>query len=80
MGGKKVGQEKVLICSDSLSVLASLRSFHSKARQDILYEVLQVNTRLSHMGCQVKFMWAPAHCRLQGLQVMRWRIGWLKGR
>ncbi len=39
---EKIGQEKVLICSDSLSVLASLRSFHSKARQDILYEVLQV--------------------------------------
>ncbi len=63
---EKIGQEKVLICSDSLSVLASLRSFHSKARQDILYEVLQVNTRLSHMGCQVKFMWVPAHVGITG--------------
>ncbi len=63
---EKVGQEKVLICSDSLSVLASLRSFHSKAQQDILYEVLQVNTRLSHVGCQVKFMWAPAHVGITG--------------
>ncbi len=40
---EKLGQEKVLICSDSLSVLASLRSFHSKPWQNILYEVLQLN-------------------------------------
>ncbi len=63
---EKIGQEKVLICSDSLSVLASLRSFHSKAWQDILYEVLQVNTRISCMGCQVKFMWVPAHVGITG--------------
>ncbi len=58
--------EKVLICSDSLSVLASLRSFHSKAWQFILYEVLQLNTRLSQTGCQVKFMRVPAHVGITG--------------
>ncbi len=63
---EKVGQGKVLICSDSLSALVSLRSFHSKAQQDILYEVLQLNTRISCKGCQVKFMWVPAHVGITG--------------
>ncbi len=63
---EKLGRKRFLICSDSLSVLASLRSFHSKAWQNILYEVLQLNTRLSHLGCQVKFMWVPAHVGIAG--------------
>ncbi len=36
---EKTRQEKVLICSDSSLVLESFRSFHSKSRQDVLYEV-----------------------------------------
>lgn len=65
-----MGQDKVLICSDSSSVLASLRSFHSKSRQDILYEVLQSVTRivkearLNLYGYQV----------MRGSQEMKWRI------
>ncbi len=43
-------------CSDTFISLGKFKVIPSKARQDILYEVLQLNTRLSHMGCQVKFM------------------------
>ena len=54
------------ICSDSSSVLASFRSFQSKSRQDILYEVLQSVTRISNQGGQVKFLWVPAHVGVRG--------------
>ncbi len=46
--------------------LGKFKVIHSKARQDILYEVLQLNTRLSHMRCQVKFLWVPAHVGITG--------------
>lgn len=63
---EKMGQVKALICSDSSSVLGSLRSFISKSRQDILYEVLQLSTNLVSKGSQVKFMWVPAHVGIRG--------------
>ncbi len=59
-------QDKVLICSDSSSVLASLRSFQSSSRQDVLYELLQSVTRIANQGGQVKFMWVPAHVGVRG--------------
>ncbi len=63
---EKTRQEKVLICSDSSSVLESLRSFHSKSRQDVLYEVLQSVTRITNQGGRVQFMWVPAHVGVKG--------------
>ena len=33
---EKTKQDKVMICSDSTSILASIRSFHSNSRQDVL--------------------------------------------
>ena len=65
MGGKNK-QDKVLICSDSTSILASIRSFHSNSRQDVLYEVLQSVTRITNQGGQVKFLWVPAHVGVRG--------------
>ncbi len=53
---EKTGQDKVLICSDSSSVLASIRSFYSKSRQDIPFEVLQSVTRIYNQGRQIKFL------------------------
>ncbi len=41
---------KVVICSDSAAVLVSLISFHSKSRQDILYEILYSVTRITNQG------------------------------
>nr|XP_055031454.1 uncharacterized protein LOC129420520 [Misgurnus anguillicaudatus]XP_055031455.1 uncharacterized protein LOC129420520 [Misgurnus anguillicaudatus]XP_055031456.1 uncharacterized protein LOC129420520 [Misgurnus anguillicaudatus] len=63
---EKKEQVKALICSDSSSVLGSLRSFLSKSRQDILYDVLQLSTNIVGKGSQVKFMWVPAHVGIRG--------------
>ena len=63
---EKAGLDKALVCSDSSSVLASLRSFHSNSRQDILYSVLQSITRIVHQGGQVRFLWVPAHVGVRG--------------
>ncbi len=57
---------KVVICSDSASVLVSLISFHSKSQQDILYEILYSVTRITNQGGQVKFVWVPAHLGVKG--------------
>ena len=56
-------QNKVVICSDSSSVLAS--SIQT-ACQDALYEVLQSVTRIVNQGGQVKFLWVPAHVGVGG--------------
>ena len=65
---EKTKQDKVLICSDSTSTLASIRSFHSNSRQDVLYEVLQSVTRIAKQGGQVKFLWVPAHVGVRGTE------------
>ncbi len=57
---------KVVICSDSAAVLVSLISFHSKSRQDILYEILYSVTRITNQGGQVTFLWVPAHIGVKG--------------
>ena len=57
---------QILICSDFSSVLASLKSFQSNSRQDILYEVHQSVTRLVNRGGQIRFMWVPAHVGTRG--------------
>lgn len=65
-GWGKARQDKVLICSDSSSVLACLRSFHSNSRQDVLYEVLQSVTGIANQKGQVQFLWVPAHAGVRG--------------
>ncbi len=47
-------------------VLVSLISFHSKSRQDILYEILYSVTRITNQGGQVTFVWVPAHIGVKG--------------
>ena len=63
---EKTKQDKVMICSDSTSILASIRSFHSNSRQDVLYEVLQSVIRTANQGGQVKLLWVPAHVGVRG--------------
>lgn len=63
---EKTGQDKVLVCSDSSSVLASIRSFYSKRRQYILFEVLQSVTRIYNQGRQIKCLWVPGHVGIRG--------------
>ena len=57
---------RVVVCSDSASVLASIRSFHSSSRQDILFQVIQSVTRIVQRGGQVRFLWVPAHVGVEG--------------
>ena len=58
--------KKVVICTDSAAVLASMSSFHSSSRQGLLYEVLELVTRLVIKGCKLKFLWVPAHVGIVG--------------
>ena len=57
---------KVVICTDSAAVLASMRSFHSNSRQGLLYEILQLVTRIVSNGCKLHFLWVPAHVGVMG--------------
>ena len=58
--------KKVVICTDSTAVLASMRSFHSSSRQGLLYEILQLVTRIVSNGCKLHFLWVPAHVGVLG--------------
>ena len=60
------GVDRVVICSDSASVLASLRSFKSGSRQGMLYEILISITKCVERGSEIKFMWVPAHLGIEG--------------
>lgn len=59
-------QEKTVICSNSASVLVSITSSHSDSSQDILYEVLQLLTKIHNKGDQITFLWVPAHVGVGG--------------
>ena len=56
----------MVICTDSTAVLASMLSFHSNSRQGLLYEVLQSVTGIVVKGCEIKFLWVPAHVGVKG--------------
>ncbi len=61
---------KVVICSDSAAVLVSLISFHSKSRQDILYEILYSVTRITNQGGQVTFLSAGRYIGLVSIPLV----------
>jgi len=58
------------ICSDSSAVLKSLHSFKSQARQDIIYEILELHSWICQMGITVKFTWVPAHVGVKGSEMV----------
>ena len=58
--------EKIVICTDSASVLARMRSFYSSSHQGLLFEVLQSITRIVQQGRQIHFLWVPAHVGVKG--------------
>ena len=58
--------DKVVVLSDSSSILKSLQSFRSKCREDLMYQVLQLYSQLSQMGVEIQFMWVPAHVGIEG--------------
>lgn len=58
--------DRVVICTDSAAVLASLRSSYSSCRQGLLYNVLQLTTKIVQEGGRVHFLWVPAHVGVTG--------------
>jgi len=58
------------ICSDSSAVLKSLHYFKSQARQDMIYETLELHSRICQMGITVKFTWFPAHVGVKGSEMV----------
>lgn len=64
------GEERVVICSDSMAALMVLEGGGGAgARPDILYEILVVLRRLEQHGCSVGFVWVPAHVGVKGNEV-----------
>ena len=61
-----ITERKIVICTDSTSVLSSMRSFYSSSRQGLLFEVLQTITRIVQQGRKLKFLWVPAHIGIKG--------------
>ncbi len=55
----------VVVCSDSYSVLNSLNSGKSAARQDSMKLYNNLN-RVNQTGVRVEFLWVPAHVGVEG--------------
>lgn len=63
---EQVKLNKVILCSDSSSVLLSIQSFSSRSRQDIVNEIYETLFRLQMLNIIVSFMWVPAHRGIKG--------------
>uniref|UniRef100_A0A3Q2ZQ74 Reverse transcriptase domain-containing protein n=1 Tax=Kryptolebias marmoratus TaxID=37003 RepID=A0A3Q2ZQ74_KRYMA len=57
---------KTIICSDSSSVLLSLKNNQTDSRTDILMEIMHTVFRIQKMGLVVVFVWVPAHIGVLG--------------
>ena len=62
---KKPPLREVIICSDSAAALEALRRGKSKARPDIIIDILSVFFRI---GCRsnITFFWVPGHAGIGG--------------
>lgn len=66
---EEVGPEKMVVCSDSLSVLQSIQTGQSSCRPDLILEVQQLLFRLQKLLIQVEFLWVPAHKGIKGNEI-----------
>ncbi len=57
---------RTLICSDSVSVLQSLKTGMVKNHQELLYDVMSIYSRIKNKGDEVILMWVPAHMGIIG--------------
>ncbi len=57
---------RTLICSDSVSVLQSLKTGMVKNHQELLYDVMSIYSRIKNKGDEVIFMWVPPHMGIIG--------------
>ena len=55
---------QVIICSDSAAALEALQGGKSKARPDIVMEILSVMCRIE--DCEVTLCWVPGHTGVEG--------------
>ena len=58
--------KEVLICSDSVGVLVSIRNGGGRYHHEELREILEINDRVGRAGTVVRFMWVPAHVGIVG--------------
>ena len=58
--------KKIVLCSDSVSSILSIKNRTVKTHQEILYEILVNTSRLIQQGREITFMWVPAHSGIQG--------------
>ena len=56
----------VVICSDSASVLMTLKEGGLGARSDLMVELLTLMHRIEQAGELVGFLWVPAHVGIEG--------------
>ncbi len=61
-----VRASEILICSNSVSALLSIKTGATKTHQDVLCEILLKITGLASRGKGVVFMWVPAHKGIPG--------------
>jgi len=59
-------REYSVICSDSAATLNTIKNMKTKARPDLLVEILQVLYRIHKAGNEVGFLWVPAHMGVEG--------------
>lgn len=60
------GWDNIVICSDSVSALMSIKSGVTRNHQELLYEILFTNSRISRHGKNITYLWVPAHVGIQG--------------
>ena len=66
---EQVKPGKVIICSDSAAALIALRRGTSRARNDLVNEVLIGLYKVEKAGCDVGFLWVPGHAGVEGNEV-----------
>uniref|UniRef100_A0A8C6VY57 Reverse transcriptase domain-containing protein n=1 Tax=Nothobranchius furzeri TaxID=105023 RepID=A0A8C6VY57_NOTFU len=63
------GVRKSIICSNSMSVLLSIKEMPADKRSDILYEIFECLFRLMKTDSEVRLMWVPAHSGVEGNEI-----------
>ncbi|KAL2077950.1 hypothetical protein ACEWY4_025635 [Coilia grayii] len=59
----------VVLCTDSFSLLQCLKSCSSNARPDLIAGILLLLNSLYLSGCDVSFLWVPAHVGIKGNEI-----------
>ncbi|XP_072902389.1 uncharacterized protein [Hemitrygon akajei] len=63
---EQVDCSNFVICSDSVSALASIKAGTARGHQDLLFELLFANSRLARQGKNIAFTWVPAYSGIMG--------------